>query len=496
MKVSVKLDLEKLVYDKDGNVNLMTTLESPDVAKDTKRNSLSICAVIDRSGSMSERGGSMIGSKMDYVKKSMYKLIDHMTENDSLAIVFFDNTVENIEFKKMTSSNKEVMKQEIARVQPRGSTDMGSAILAAGKLFANYEGNVKSVERIMLLTDGEANIGASTSEHFEPIVTGIRRGVTLSCIGYGDKFNEDLLTSVAKTGKGNNYYIETPDNVSKVFAVELGSLLTCYAQEIILSFKTHKGVCITNVLNDMDVSTNQDADGELVTDVKVGDIFAGERRDVLLKMSVEKRPQALPRPVTLADVTISYRTMKDSLVQEEKSKVKVSFVKTNDEATKTPDKEIAEQVAILEAANVVAQAKKMADEGNWLGAQTFLRNTAATLKETGGEKAGQYADGMYTLSANLNSSYTAGSAGSKSMGYYSSSTTASRGIGLIGNQADSLGGAPVMNCVMSSLVADFSDKDNVDSGQSAFVLNTLTGNKKDGEDSVDPLKGFSKTKKS
>jgi hypothetical protein len=50
---------------------------------------------------------------------------------------------------------------------------------------------------------------------------------------------------------------------------------------------------------------------------------------------------------------------------------------------------------------------------------------------------------------------------------------------------------------MSSLVADFSDKDDVASGgQSAFVLNTLTGNKKDDEDSVDPLKGFSKTKKS
>ena len=249
MKVSVKLDVDQVVFDKDGSVNLMATMSAPDIATDSKRNELCVCAVIDRSGSMRETGGSVAGSKMDYVKKSIWKMIDHMTDDDSLALVFFDHYIETVAFRKMTSANKEVFKQEVAKVQPRGNTDIGSALIAAGKLFSEYEGNVKSVERVMLLTDGETNLGAATLDHFAPIVAGIRRGVTVSCFGYSSKFNETLLTGISKQGNGNNYFIESPDNVSKVFAVELGGLLSCYAQDIVLSIKTHKGTDVTNVLN-------------------------------------------------------------------------------------------------------------------------------------------------------------------------------------------------------------------------------------------------------
>ena len=190
MQVTVKLDMDKVVYDKSGSVNLMATLEAPDVAKESKRSQLCVCAVIDRSGSMQTTGRSTNGNKMDYVKRSMYKMIDHMTEDDSLALVFFDHTVENVDFRKMNSANKEVMRQAIAKVQPRGNTDIGAALRKAGELFAQYEGGVKSVERVMLLTDGVANIGAECPEQFAPIVSGLRRGVSVSCFGYGEDFNK------------------------------------------------------------------------------------------------------------------------------------------------------------------------------------------------------------------------------------------------------------------------------------------------------------------
>src|ERR1035437_5333108 len=98
MKVSVKLDLDKVVFDKSGAVNLMASLSAPDVTKEAKRNPLCICAVIDRSGSMRESGGSTAGSKMEYVKRSMYKLIDQITDADSLSLVFFDDRLETTEF--------------------------------------------------------------------------------------------------------------------------------------------------------------------------------------------------------------------------------------------------------------------------------------------------------------------------------------------------------------------------------------------------------------
>lgn len=448
MNVNVKLDVEKVVFDKNGSVNMMASIAAPDLSKDAKRNPICICAVIDRSG-------SMFGSKIEYVRKSIWKMIDHMTEDDSLALVFFDDRIETSEFRKMTSANKEVMKQNVARVEARGSTDIGSAVVAAGRLFAGYEGGAKAVERIMLLTDGQANIGATDMGSFEPILSGVRSGVTVSTFGYGDGFNEELLTAMSKQGSGNSYYIESPDNVSKVFAVELGGLLTCFAQDIVLSIKTHKGAGVTNVLNDLDVSTRQDSDGELVTDVKIGDIYSGERRDVIVRLDFEKRPQALPRPVTLADITVTYRTMSDAQSKKDESKVKIELVKTAAEATKTPDEEISEQVAILEAANIMVKAKKMADSGDWLGAKGCIQTSALHLRRMGGEKAAIFADDMDSLAGDMSASYTAGGNLSKGIGSYAYATTSCRSISSTGNLAGSKGKVVAMNTMMSALVDDF-----------------------------------------
>jgi len=450
MSVGVRLDLEKVAYDKNGVVHMMATLRAPDVSKDSKRNPVCVCAVIDSSGSMG-------GSKIDNVRRSVWKMIDHMTDEDSLALVFFDERIETCEFRRMTSANKEVMRQAVAKVYSRGSTDIGSALVAAGRLFAQYEGAANSVERVMLLTDGQANVGATAMSDFEPILAGVRKGVTTSTFGYGNGFNEELLTAIARQAKGNPYFIEGVDSVAKVFAAELGGLLTCFAQDIVLSIKSHKGASVTNVLNDMDVSTRQDADGELVTEVKVGDVYAGERRDVIVRLEFEKRPQALPRPVTLADVRVSYRTMADAQSVSEEAKVKVELVKSAADATAELDKEIAEQVAILEAANVMAEAKKMADAGNWQGAKSFIGSSTASLRRMKTAKTAAFADGMDKFADQLDVDYCAGGSLSKSIGTYAYAASASRGLTSLGNSAgDSLDADGAMNCVMSALVADFS----------------------------------------
>jgi Ca-activated chloride channel family protein len=451
LNVSIKSDLDKVVFDKNDFVNVMVSLSAPDVEKDTKRNPISICAVIDRSGSMA-------GDKLDHVRQSMWKMIDHMTEDDSLSFVFFDDYADPKDFCKMTSANKEVMKQEIARIQARGSTDIGAALYAANKLFASYEGQTGSVERIMLLTDGEANMGATKMSQFESIISKTRKRVTLSTFGYGMGFNEELLTGISKQGKGNNYFIENPDGVSKVFAVELGGLLTCFAQDIKLSIKSHKGASVSNVLNDMDVTTKQDIDGELITDIEVGDIYGGETRDVVIRLDFEKRPQALPRPVTLADIVVSYRTMNDADVQEDETKVKVELVKTASEASPKRDQTIAEQVAVLEAAAVMAKAKQLADSGKWQDAQVCINTSATLLRDIGGERLSQMADSMCTFSGSLTSDYSAGDAVSKGIGNYSYSAS-TRGMSSVGNSSSHLSEPTKMNFVMSNLVDSFAEKE-------------------------------------
>jgi Ca-activated chloride channel family protein len=470
LNVSVKADVEKVVFDKNGFVNVMVGLEAPELDQKSKRNPLCICAVIDRSGSMD-------GSKMEYVRNSMWKMIDHLTDDDSLSLVFFDNYIETKDFRKMTSANKEVMKQEIAGLQARGTTDIGSALIFANKMFNSYEGTSGSVERILLLTDGQANVGATNMSQFESIISKARKGVTLSTFGYGTGFNEELLTAMAKQGNGNNYFIENPDGVSGVFAVELGGLLTCFSQEIVVSVKSHKGSSVTNVLNDMNVSTHQDQDGELVTDVQVGDIYCGETRNVIVKLDFEKRPQALPRPITLADITVSYRLMSETESQKSENRVKVEIVKTENDATKERDKVISEQVAILEAASALVKAKELADEGKWQEAKECLFFTTSGLDSFGTTRTSELAEDMRTFSSNLNANYCAGDVNSKKMWNYAQATS-TRGINASGYPADDKRCQTKLNTVISDLVQDFNSISQTD----------------DKTDVTNPTNGYGKTR--
>lgn len=454
LSMKIGLDFDKVVYDKSGVVNLMVSLSAPNVESQHKRNPLCICAVIDRSGSMG-------GSRLDNVRHSLWKMIDHMTEEDSLSLVFFDNQIETRQFRMMTSANKEAIKQEISQIYARGSTDIGSALVAAGNMFVNYEGAANAVERIMLLTDGEANQGATKVSQFRPIINAIRKGVAISTFGYGTGFNEELLTDIAKNASGNPYFIENVDMVGKVFAVELGGLLTCFAQDIAIAIHPHKGAEVDNVLNDMDVDTTQDADGEMTTSIKVGDIYSGEKRDVIIRLKFEKRAQALPRPVTLADVKLNYRDVSNSQITQDNAKVKVQLVKTSAEVPSTPDKEIAEQVAILEAAQVMMKAKRMADAGDWEKAQECIVTCSTSLKQFGSEKTSAFAVGMENFANQINSSYCAGGNLSKTIGNYAYATSSSRGVTAFGNSAgEALDVQDGMNDVLLSLVNEFDTSDS------------------------------------
>jgi len=459
MKIDTRLDYDKVLLSKDNKVHMMVELVAPE-ADENKRNPLIICAVIDRSGSMT-------GEKLDQVKQSMYKLIDHLTENDHLGLVFFNSFSSSVKFMKMGSAAKDKMKREIAAIQADGCTDIGRALNEASEMYSNFEGSVSSVERVILLTDGQPTTGISAPEQFIPVIRKIRKGVGLSCIGYGKDYNENLLTEIAKEGKGGNYFVDTPDNVSKVFAVELGGLLSCFAQDAVVSVKMHKGAKIVNVLNDLDVSTTQDDDGDLVTNISVGDVFGGENKSVVIKIDCEKRSQALPRSVTIADITVKYRALSDNETKSDVCKIKVSFIKDSDDVPATADKKVAEQVAILEAATMQKQAKTLADSGDWAGAKRLCNDAVCFLSSIGTETTTAYAASIGEMSEGLNAGYTAGGVLSKAFGSASFAYSTGNSYGLVGSSLTSAHAVPgAMNSVRMKTMESFSgtlgDDDNQD----------------------------------
>ena len=424
MQLTVKTDYDRAVYDKESVVDMMATIEAPRAK--AARNAVNVVAVIDRSGSMGDQvEGGM--TKLDYVRFSLYKMIDNMTDADHLALVFFDNEVVAQPFLQMTTGGKERCKAMIASTHQRGMTNISAAIEKANEFFANFEGSGGSVSRVMLLTDGDANEGATDWAGFEPIISRKRQAVGLSCFGYGVQYKEDLLDQMAKAGGGGHYYIQNLDAVPKSFAAELGGLLSCHAQQVVLTVSPHKGGEVVDVLNDFTVRTENDKDKGCVTRIEVGDIYAGERRNVVVRIKCTARDQALPRPVTVADVGLSFVRVGEKDAATTDAKVKLAFVKGKEDLPPAEkDKEVAEQVALLEAANAQAKAKQMADAGDVQGAMSLLGSSAGVLRNLGTNSAVRYAAVMTDMRDGMSHGYSAGNAVSKGMLNMSASLKRSR----------------------------------------------------------------------
>jgi Ca-activated chloride channel homolog len=92
------------------------------------------------------------------------------------------------------------------------------------------------VNRVILLTDGQANHGIVDPTILVKRAAELKEGITTATLGYEENFNEDLLTSLADAGRGNAYNVETADQAPTIFAKELEGLLAIAAQNVRLTF--------------------------------------------------------------------------------------------------------------------------------------------------------------------------------------------------------------------------------------------------------------------
>lgn len=207
---------------------------APGVGTTGARTPLNLCLVIDRSGSME-------GPPLDYVKQACSHVVDLLSPNDVLSIVTFEEVVEVL-MPAQRVTNKQLIKDGIMRLMPGNTTNLYDGLsLALQQVTAlNDPGRAT---RLIVLTDGDPTAGikdhSSLVNHAGEIKS---RGITVTFLGFGPDYNEELLASMAKRAGGNYYYIHRPDLIPEVFRTELEKLMTVVAQNIRLEVKLARWV--------------------------------------------------------------------------------------------------------------------------------------------------------------------------------------------------------------------------------------------------------------
>jgi len=360
MLLKPQFTFEKVRFDQTTDLHLVVSVTAPKSDWQVHRPPLCIIPTVDRSGSMS-------GPKLEYTKRSLDKLVDHLTAEDTLGLVSFgDDATVDFRPEKMTPEAKIRVKKVIHGYRTSGSTFLSGGLIKALELLVGQDLGETTITRVILFTDGQPNIGISSIDGLSSIITQQRGRASISAFGYGRDANQELLNTLATKGDGNYAFIQDPDSALGAFGKELGGLLSTYAQDLIIELTPHEGNQVLEIVSDFDVE-------EIITGearIKIPHILSEETIDIVIKAKLAAQKHPGPRQVNAVTAKLSCQILGSDGKMELKifdGNAKVQFVKAGEEQT-TPTKEVDELVARAQLLQTQNQAEVAAKGGNYAAA--------------------------------------------------------------------------------------------------------------------------------
>ncbi len=182
--------------------------------------------LVDVSGSMDEP------DKLPLVKKTLRILTEQLRPQDKVTLITYADG-EALVLPPTSGDNKDEILRAINKLQAGGSTAGESALkMAYEQAQKAYVKN--GINRILLATDGDFNVGVSSTDALKSMVAEKRKsGISLTTLGFGTgNYNEDMMEQIADAGDGNYSYIDNENEAKKVLQQQLTSTLATVAQDV------------------------------------------------------------------------------------------------------------------------------------------------------------------------------------------------------------------------------------------------------------------------
>ncbi len=235
--------------------------------------------LIDISGSMY--------SRLDLVKESLNILVDNMRLGDQVSICTYAGSLGTVLMPTTLQENDaEAIKAIISDLQAGGSTAMASGLQNAYDVNSS-ELIEHGVNRIIVCSDGDANVGATSHEDIlELIDSYVDQGITLSTLGFGSgNYNDYLMEQLADQGNGNYYYIDGIAEAQRLFTEELSSVMEVIAKDVKIQVAFEPASVLRYRLIGYENRDIEDEDFE-VDSTDAGDIGAGHRVTALYELDL------------------------------------------------------------------------------------------------------------------------------------------------------------------------------------------------------------------
>ena len=389
VKLNVALGHRLLKADRRQTTYLKVGLTGFTLESGRERTPVNLVIVLDQSGSMQ-------GDKIRKAKEAAVMAVNRLTRRDIVSVVTYSSTV-HVLVPATKLTDKATVCAAIRRLQAGGSTALFAGVSKGAQELRKFIDRNR-VNRVVLLSDGLANVGPSSPHELGQLGASlIKEGISVTTIGLGMGYNEDLMAKLAFKSDGNHYFAENATDLARVFDKELGDVLTVVAQEIVVTIECAPGIRPVRVLG-----READITGQAVI-AKLNQLYSEQEKYVLLEVEVPATSADQTREVV--KVNVSYANMQTKTTDTLASRLAVRFTHSTEAIARETNGDVmvaaVEQVAT--SRNVLAV--RLRDQGRIEEARKVLTTNWDYLRTNadkwGSKKLRSYADANRTDADNL-----------------------------------------------------------------------------------------------
>jgi Ca-activated chloride channel family protein len=291
---------------------------------------------------------------------------------DVYSLVIYDHEVQTL-VAAQRATFTEWIESKIRNIRPRGNTALfGAVSQGAAEVRKNLSGPY--VHRVILLSDGLANVGPSSPADLARLGAALlKEGISVSTIGVGTDFNEDLMAQLAERSDGYHYFVESSRDLPRILAQELGEVLSVVARRVVVEIECSGGIRPLRIIG---------RDGRIVgnrVEIRMNQLYGGQEKYALVEVQV---PASNPdQTMDLAVARCRYENALTQRVENSSARAQARFTERFVEVRRSANKAVQQEVLENEMAEARDQALDLYNVGQKDEAARELRQRGQQLKE-------------------------------------------------------------------------------------------------------------------
>ena len=318
-----------------------------------------------------DRSGSMAGEPVQALRQAVAGALGGLGERDIVSVVLFGSEVETLVAAQRRAEIGD-LGALLARIEPAGGAALYDA-LNQGAAQLRRHSTSATVNHLVMVTDGPATKGPRERDDFLRLVEAFaREGFTLSTIGLGVDFEEDLLAALARSGGGQFRFAAQPPDLVAALGAELGRLRTPVAQDVELAIEFGHGA------EEIETAGWEAATIERRTATyRFPAVFAGQDVSVL----AGARWLALASTASFATVRLRWKDVATGAVRETGRQLTVYFDSNSWASKKSINRDVMRAAAAAIVSEGMQKAIEQLDRGDARRAQKELQRARDSARD-------------------------------------------------------------------------------------------------------------------